>query len=308
MSKGGRNIESPLTKEDHMNTQLLEQTTSMAPIGSVGKELQAEENLIADLNKKWSAAVGKSVQGVLSCSKVVNDAYNELNKGPYQRWLNETCHINDTTASKYRSIHVCPLIQDKTHHHVLPPEMSKMYVLSRISKEKSFSKLKAETVFLEALEFIKSDAPTYEELNAKVNDLIGKKPSDKKPPINATKSVMLHPMPLFGVAAMTPEDRKAAAASFYHGPDPISGKTDLPPAAAPLGESTEIEPTPAEIEVARLEGAAAIEEDDGNDVQFEQFAAAYNTVRLRNEIKAMLKAQGLTNVEVIVRRKVTTVE
>ena len=69
---------------------------------------------------------------------------------------------------------------------------------------------------------------------------------------------------------------------------------------APEGEP----PTPDQIEAEIAATQDELFADDGNEVVTESFVAAYDTLRLRNKIKALLHQENLTNLEVIVRPKV----
>jgi hypothetical protein len=277
----------------------------------VEAESKAKESKLQSAFKKltaeWSAGVGKTVEGTLHNAATIAEAKTELNsasmfsEATYERFVHKVCHISVRTADKYVMIDTAFGTKGAMNKYKdqLPPDWTKIYQLSRFVGTAAAGNLtkKAEKDFLKTLDYIvkpiEKDKPnsfaTEIEINAFVNGLLGVEPRTKldrpgkgEPAIETTKG--------------KDEDGETT----YAVPDAKTGSSISHAASASLGEA----PTPEQIE-AEIEGAQdALFADDGNEVLTESFFTAYDTLRLRNKIKALLHEENLTNIEVIVRQKV----
>jgi hypothetical protein len=296
-----------------------------------------EDKLVQKYTKKWTGVMGKSLAATKEAAKILFDAqvdFSELGTDPlnvtYSKWLYQTCRINESKASMYRTIH--EMFRDHAelvgqYEDRLPVEYTKLYQVAKIFKFDGLIPEQAEGAFLDAIEYIntpkelgetnrvdgdtldfvhastkyankketpfKDFYPTTGEINTYVNGLLGK----KKDPAKSTPTLGKPEAKLNSTESDVLESGT---------PDPLTGQMATNKAGAPLGElearlaeAAASDPTPEEI-------AESVETDfatDDNEVVIAQFNQALDTIRITNSIRKLLNSEGLHGVVVTIAPK-----
>jgi hypothetical protein len=289
------------------------------------KEQPSQEQIAAALTERWEPALGKSVESVLEIGSILFDAKEKLEKTPYEIWLKNTAKMSESTASKYRSIHECPMLRKDEFKKLLPPDWTAMYHLSKFSRADELTPAQAKSKFKDALAFIRKESPTSEELSVKVNELLGKtaKPKTPQAPVDPVLEQTAQDMLGKSFASLPPEGQSKIrdfAAKDQGTAQELNSETDQPgrpddltglsvnhEATSPLGTGVPTpaedgEPTPEQIKEAERLAA----EDDGVEVDVQVELERFRLATLKIQIRKLMKASGVTEpVKVIVAPKAT---
>jgi hypothetical protein len=208
---------------------------------ALGREAEVKRAaVIKKLTSAWTGAVGKTVDGTLRSAAIVAEAKAELNPlslvvDLYEKFIREVCRISIRTADRYIMIDGAFGVNSplKKYKDQLPPDWTKMCQLSRFTAADNLTPKKAESLFLEALDFItttddptKCTFPTSIEINTKVNELLSIKPKEKL--FRQDKLVTNVP---------PPPDEAVEGEEVSAIPDAITRQTVNRAATAPLGTS-----------------------------------------------------------------------
>jgi hypothetical protein len=234
---------------------------------------QSDDQLAAKLTAEYGQAVGKSVNNVLMLADILIRAKSGLSQDEHKTWLLKN-RTDEGKASKYRSIGECPQFKEAAVQAQLPPSFTMMYQLSRILRHSDFTPEVANGHFTATLAMLntpKADGrfPSVEEVTSHLNGLFGKR------------------------TVATPNAESIAKSSDE---SLLPSQTTELPDAVPQASSNEARPV--------IDETTSEDVEDENDIQIRlEFAEAYRKALVRKAIARVLKENGITNVEVILRAK-----
>jgi hypothetical protein len=254
-------------------------TKKKPPVSRKASSGADQQAILIGLTKRWQVTLGKSAESIIETAAILSDAKAKItDREAYVGWLKSVCKMSEATASKYQQIHTRRSWLAEARKQ-LPPTWTMWYLLTQC---------KTKPQFLKAVAFVVANAPSYKELDDCIHTLLNKKP--KKTLFRADKLVTNSRQITAKVKEITAQAKQEAA----------EAKQEAAKLKAQL-KLVKSEPTKAQIE----EMETFDWDDDSNIVKFEQFAAAYKKLqreKLERKIKAMLHAEGLNNVTVILRQ------
>lgn len=238
-----------------------------------------QQTILNGLTKRWQVTLGKSAESILETAAILSDAKAKINeRETHVGWLKSVCKMSEATASKYQQIQTRRSWLAEVRKQ-LPPTWTMWYLLTQC---------KTKAQFLKAVAFVVATAPSYKELDDCIHSLLKKKP--KKTLFRADKLVTNSRQITAKVKEITAKAKQEAA----------EAKQEAANLKAQL-KLVKSEPTKAQIEEMKNFDF----DDDSNAVKFEQFSAAYKKLqrqKLERKIKAVLHAEGLNNITVIIRK------
>ncbi|HLH40414.1 MAG TPA: hypothetical protein VKX39_14785 [Bryobacteraceae bacterium] len=284
--------------------------SSASQIKSAGKD---PSNITAQLTQRWKVAEEIGVNNIFERAAIIADAKKALGEVAYESFLKPVCFMASGTADKWVMIHNDPNL--RKHKSELTHDWTFAYQLARFHNQsmKKNAKIKltaakAYTLFLKALTFIKAEAPTYEELRAKVNELLEKPESEKlyrsDKLVHNDKGFKEAADRIQAKAKEAVQAKKKAEAEAAHAKKEAAKMEKaikkLETIVAKKKDSGH-EPTPAAIKAHQ-----EFDWDDGeNRVRVETFNAKYKALLAKKEVqKKLAKVMhdcGLVNHEAVIR-------